>query len=98
MRTLMRLLATYFVCGSAALAWAQTTPAPAPAVTAGQKATVPASELDKKTPGVDGSHTTTTRSRKNDPGFKPPMSITIREEGIAMPKCARESRDGESCK
>jgi hypothetical protein len=39
------------------------------------------------------------RSSSSRPGFAPPpMNIKIHEEGIKMPKCTAESREGEACK
>lgn len=100
MSALKQLLVSCLVCGHATLTWAQTAPAPAPASTgAGQAATVPiVSESDKKAPGIDNSRSMTSGRNRNDPGFKAPLNLRIRDEGVAMPKCARESREGEACK
>jgi hypothetical protein len=39
------------------------------------------------------------RSSSSRPGFTPPpMNIKIYDEGIKMPKCTAESREGEACK
>jgi len=39
------------------------------------------------------------RSTGARPGFTPaPMNIRIQEEGVKLPKCAVESREGEACK
>ena len=49
--------------------------------------------------GATTLQTPTQRQSSSRPGFTPPpMNIKIRDEGIKMPKCAAESRDGEACK
>lgn len=36
--------------------------------------------------------------RRNNPGGVPPSNIRLKDEGIALPKCVTESREGEACK
>ncbi len=39
------------------------------------------------------------RPASSRPGFAPPpMNIRIRDEGIKLPACTAESREGEACK
>ena len=54
-------------------------------------------DQDKRGPAPDSATPrTTTNSR---PGNSPlPMSIKIQGDGIKLPACAAESRDGEACK
>ena len=41
----------------------------------------------------------TQRSANTRPGASPlPLNIKIQDEGIKMPACAAESREGEACK
>jgi hypothetical protein len=56
------------------------------------------SESDKKAPGMDNGRPMGSGGNRNDPGYKAPLNVRIRDEGIALPKCARESREGEACK
>jgi hypothetical protein len=49
--------------------------------------------------GGDAARQTIQRTSAAKPGATPPpMNIRIREEGIKLPKCAAESREGEACK
>lgn len=42
---------------------------------------------------------TTQRTSASRPGAAPPpMNIRIRDEGVKMPACTAESREGEACK
>lgn len=38
------------------------------------------------------------RSASTRPGAAPPMNIRIQGEGIKLPACTAESREGEACK
>ena len=52
-------------------------------------------------PGKGGASTPppTQRSSAARPGAAPPpMNIRIRDEGIKLPACTAESREGEACK
>lgn len=40
----------------------------------------------------------TQRSASTRPGSAPPMNIRIQGEGIKLPACTAESREGEACK
>ena len=92
------------VCGYAALAWAQTAPVPSPPVATGQATAAPmASEESKQTIGnVVERDNNRERARAGrgvrDPGAKAPMDIRLLDGGVKMPKCAEESREGETCK
>jgi len=90
----MRSLLAAGLLWAAAGALAQ---APAPAGNAPGPATVPATtEQDK---GRDATPLPVRRATRSRPGdVPPPANIRIQGEGIKMPKCASESRDGEACK
>jgi hypothetical protein len=87
MRTLCALMAAAFSAGALAQ-----TPA-TPASPAGTATTI---DQDK---GGSTVQQPVMRSSGSRPGFTPPpMNIKIRDEGIKMPKCTAESREGEACK
>ena len=66
--------------------------APAPA------ATVPAT-IEQEKSGAAAGRQATQRSAPSRPGAAPPpMNIRIRDEGIKMPLCTAESREGEACR
>lgn len=71
--------------------------APAPAVNTPTQATVPATTGQGK--GSDATPQPERRTTRSRPGeVPPPANIRIQGDGIKMPKCASESRDGEACK
>ena len=66
----------------------------APANPAGATTTI---DQDKRGPSPDTATPRTTTNTR--PGNSPlPMSIKIQGDGIKLPACAAESRDGEACK
>jgi hypothetical protein len=70
--------------------------AQAPAAPAGPAAPTGTIDQDK---GAGAVQQPAGRSSSSRPGFTPPpMNIRIRDEGIKMPKCTAESREGEACK
>ena len=82
----------------AAMAVAANAQAPAgPGGTAGQASAPVAAEQTKA--GSDVARPPAQRSTGTRPGFTPaPMNIRIQEEGVKLPKCTVESREGEACK
>jgi len=71
--------------------------APAPAGNTLTPATPPATaEQDKGGEAISQPPRRAAPARPGD--VPPPANIRIRGEGIKMPECARESRDGEACK
>jgi len=71
--------------------------APAPAVNTPAQATVPATAEQGK--GSDATPQPERRATRSRPGeVPPPANIRIQGDGIKMPRCASESRDGEACK
>ena len=77
--------AVALLAGLSCVARAQA-PAPAPVTTDQEK-------------GSDATRQTTQRTSASRPGSTPPpMNIRIRDEGVKLPKCAAESREGEACK
>jgi len=96
----MHVTGRVLACGLlAALAVAAKAQAPgSPGSPAGQPPATPVkSEQDKA--GGDAPRPAAHRSAGTRPGFTPaPMNIRIQEEGVKLPKCAVESREGEACK
>ena len=65
---------------------------------AGQTTEAPAPDVKTGPVNLKGQDQRASQpSRRSGPGYVPPMDIRIKEEGIGMPKCARESREGEAC-
>ena len=82
---------------SAFHSWALAQVPAAPTSPAGAAGATTTIDQDKRGPTPDSATPrTTTNSR---PGNSPlPMSIKIQGDGIKLPACAAESRDGEACK
>lgn len=90
----MRRLAAAMLLSAIPLAAIAQTPA-APGNVPGQVA--PASTEASKSGAV--APQPVQRSSSARPGAAPaPMYIRIQEEGIKLPKCTAESREGEACK
>jgi len=75
--------------GASAIAQTPAPPAPPTGVTTiidqDKRGTTPAPETE--------------RSARTQPGARPPpMNIRIQGDGIKLPACAAESREGEACK
>lgn len=103
--TALRILTGAMFAGMSAVALAQASPAPATGTTAAPAAsqaagTQGASEAEKKAAdgasGRDGG--AAVERRRDSPDYVPPMNIRMKDEGIALPKCVRESREGEACR
>jgi hypothetical protein len=99
----MRIWIGMMLAGCAAAAYPQAVPAPAAgsAAAVGQAtATQGATEVEKKAADDANSRAPASSAgrRRNDPGYAPPLNIRMKDEGIALPKCVRESREGEPCK
>ena len=92
----MRIFAASLLSAVAAIANAQA-PGPVPPSNPTGQAAVPATV--EQTKGGDTSQLPVQRPSSARPGFVlRPMNIRIQDEGIKMPKCTTESRDGEACK
>jgi hypothetical protein len=90
---------TRFLCACIAVAafgapaLAQTPAAPGSASPAGATTTI-----DQEKRGA-AAEPATQRSASTRPGATPlPMNIKIQGEGIKLPPCTAESREGEACK
>lgn len=91
--------AALLMLGAATAGRAQA-PAPAPAAgTIAPAAPTTTIEQDRGGSGGDATRAATPRAGAARPGFAPPpMNIRIQGEGVKMPSCASESREGEACK
>jgi hypothetical protein len=89
-----RLCAALAVAAFCAGAWAQVPSQTAPSTNpAGATTTL---EQDKRGTAAPAQ---TQRSANTRPGASPlPMNIKIQGEGIKLPDCTAESREGEACK
>ena len=97
-----RLLVSVVSFGFSVAVFAQATPAPGPAapgVIGGQAApSQGAAEEEKRAARGKSEQMPSGQRRSNNPGYIPPMDIKIKDAGIALPKCAKESQEGEACK
>ena len=90
-----RILAGGLLLATAAIVNAQT-----PAATGSSPGQGAAPATIEQTKGGDVLPLPTTqRAPAARPGAPPPpLNIKIQDTGVAMPKCAAESREGEACK
>lgn len=100
--TALRLLTGAIFAGLSAVALAQASPAPGMTAPAASQAAgmQGASEAEKKPADGAGARDSgaAVQRRRNNPGELRPMNIRMKDEGVALPKCMRESREGEACK
>lgn len=90
------VLASLAMLGTVPDALAQA-PAPAPGGGNTQPA-APTTTIDQER-GADTTRAPVPRSGAARPGFAPPpMNIRIQGDGVKMPSCSTESREGEACK
>jgi hypothetical protein len=99
--TALRLLLGMIVAGMSVAALGQTSPAPnvGANVPAASQATGTQGTSDAEKKSADRKEQPpVVQRRRNNPGGVPPSNIRLKDEGIALPRCVTESREGEACK
>jgi hypothetical protein len=91
-----------FLWGAVLAAWLGGSMAQAPAVPAGSGVSpggASSAIIDQEKRGTSPAQQQTTRTTSSRPGTAPlPMNMKIQGDGIKMPSCTAESREGEACK